>query len=53
MFWLLAGVVVVVAALLARARRRKGEDRGHAHHGVDHRAVQRVKRESQERGFSV
>jgi cytochrome c-type biogenesis protein CcmH/NrfF len=54
MSWLLAGViVVVVTAVLLRARRRRSVDRIHATHGVDHRAVQRAKRESQERGFSV
>jgi putative exporter of polyketide antibiotics len=50
MFWLLAAVVaILIVGLLARVRSRRDVHRGH----VDHRAVQRVKRESQERGFSI
>lgn len=48
MFWFVV-VVVEFLTLTARVRRRCSGDRG----SVDHWAVQRVKRESQERGFSA
>jgi hypothetical protein len=47
MWWIVLAVVIVLLALVLVSRRRKGGTRG----PVDQRDVDRVRRDSQSRGF--
>lgn len=49
MWWIVLAVVVVLLALVLVSRRRKGGTKGH----VDQRDVDRVRRDSQSRGFGA